>query len=331
VSRIPARWAAAGATATLAILALSACTGQPVTGAGSTVNNAAAGDDTGRTYALVVHAVPGDAFWDVVKSGAEAAGALYGSTISYQGDPDVQKQSQLIETAIAAEVDGIIVSMANPAGLSGALADAVAADIPVITINSGAEESAALGALTHVGQGEFLAGQGAGSQLAAASATKVICVIHEAGNAGLEDRCAGAADSLGGSLTNVQVDIANVADAQNTIKSALLADPEIDGVLTLNSAIGVAAAQAAAEARSDAKIGTFDVSADVTRLIEDGSILFAVDQQPYLQGYLPVSFLELFYTNGNVVGGGQPVYSGPGFITEDNAGQVAEYAGLGTR
>jgi simple sugar transport system substrate-binding protein len=330
VSRIPARWAVAGAAAAVTLLSLSACTGQPVAGAGGNPAGGA-GAETGRTYALIVHAVPGDAFWDVVKSGAESAGGIYGSTVTYQGDPDVQKQGQLIETAIAAGVDGIIVSMANPEGLSGALADAVAADIPIITINSGAEESAAMGAITHVGQTEFLAGQGAGDKLTEAAAAKVICVIHEAGNAGLEDRCAGAADTLDGTLTNVQVDIGNLADAQNTIKSALLADPSIDGVLTLNSAVGVAAAQAASEAGSDVEIGTFDVSADVTALIEDGSVLFAVDQQPYLQGYLPVSFFELLYTNGNVVGGSQPVYSGPGFVTKENAGQVAEFAGNGTR
>ncbi|WEO78841.1 substrate-binding domain-containing protein [Cryobacterium sp. SO2] len=328
MSRIPARRTVSAAAATLALLALTACTGQPVAVGGS---GAAPAGDSGRTYALVVHAVPGDAFWDVVKTGAESAGAIYGATITYQGDPDVQKQSQLIETAIAAKVDGIIVSMANPDGLRGALADAVDADIPVITINSGAEESASVGAMTHVGQSEYLAGQGAGTKLTEASAKKVICVIHEAGNAGLEDRCRGAADTLDGTMTNLQVDIANVADAQNTIKSALLADPSIDGVLTLNSAVGVAAAQAVAEAGSDAQVGTFDVSADVTSLIEDGSILFAVDQQPYLQGYLPVDFFELFYTNGNVVGGNQPVYSGPGFVTKDNAKQVAAYAGNGTR
>lgn len=328
VSRISARWTVSAVGGTLALLALTACTGQPVAGAGA---GAAAAGDSGRTYALVVHSVPGDAFWDVVKTGAEAAGARYGATVTYQGDPDVQKQSQLIETAIAADVDGIIVSMANPEGLAGAITDAVAAEIPVITINSGAEQSQALGAMTHVGQSEYLAGQGAGTQLTEAGAKKVICVIHEAGNAGLEDRCRGAADTLDGSLTNLQVDIANVADAQSTITSALLADPSIDGVLTLNSAVGVAAAQAVAEAGSDARIGTFDVSADVTDLITDGSILFAVDQQPYLQGYLPVDFFELFYSNGNVVGGSQPVYSGPGFVTKENAEQVATFAGNGTR
>jgi simple sugar transport system substrate-binding protein len=305
-------------------LALAGCTAP-------TAGSAAGAASSDRTYALVVHAVPGDPFWDVVKSGGEAAAELNGVKLTYQGDPDVAKQSQLIETAIAADVDGLIVSMANPAGLSGAIESAVAAGIPVITINSGAEESAALGAITHVGQSEFLAGQGAGTKLAEAGAETVICVIHEAGNTGLEDRCGGAADTFGGSMTNLQVDVANLADAQSTITSALLADPSIDGVLALNPAVGVAAAQAVEAAGSAAQVGTFDVSADVTSLISDGSILFAIDQQPYLQGYLPVDFFELYYRNGNVVGGGEPVYSGPGFVTQENADQVAEFATNGTR
>ncbi|MDH6237788.1 substrate-binding domain-containing protein [Cryobacterium sp. CG_9.6] len=310
------------AAATVPLL-LSGCT--------PTAAPTSAAESSERTFALVVHSVPGDPFWDVVKSGAEAAAEVYGATITYQGDPDPQKQSQLIETAIAADVDGIIVSMANPDGVKGAIADAVAAKIPVITINSGAEESAAFGAMTHVGQSEFPAGQGAGQQFTDAGATNVICIVHEAGNKGLEDRCAGAADTFGGAIKNVQVDVANIADAQNTITSALLADPSIDAVLTLNPAIAVAAAQAVEEAASSAQVGTFDVSSDVTKLIQDDKILFAIDQQPYLQGYLPVTFFELYWSNGNIVGGGAPVYSGPGYITKENASQVAEYAGNGTR
>ncbi|TDW29420.1 substrate-binding domain-containing protein [Cryobacterium psychrophilum] len=306
-------------------LVLSGCT--PT--AGTTSGKAADAGD--RTYALVVHSVPGDPFWDVVKSGAEAAATSDGATITYQGNPDPQKQSQLIETAIADKVDGIIVSMANPEGVQGAIADAVAAKIPVITINSGSEQSAAFGAMTHVGQSEFPAGQGAGKQFNDAGVQNLICIVHEAGNKGLEDRCAGATDSFGGTVKNIQVDVANIADAQNTIKSALLADPSIDSVLTLNPAIAVAASQAVAEAASTAQVGTFDVSSDVTSLIEEGKILFAIDQQPYLQGYLPVTFFGLYWSNGNVVGGGAPVYSGPGFITKENAAQVAEYAVNGTR
>lgn len=308
-------------------LALAGCTATADTTPVST--NSAAGAKI--TIAVVTHGTPGDSFWDVVKSGAERAGKDLGVTVTYQGDGDPVKQSQLIDSAVASHVTGLIVSMANPDGVKDSVESAVKAGIPVITINSGLEQSAAFGAETHVGQSEFIAGQGAGKKLADAGVKNLICVIHEAGNSGLEQRCKGAADTLGGGVANVQVDIANVADAQNTIKSQLLADPSIDGVLTLNPAIAVAASQAIDEASSKAKLATFDVSADVTSLIEKGKVLFAVDQQPYTQGYLPVVFLTLQARNGDVVGGGQPVYSGPGFVTKDNAAQVAKFAKNGTR
>lgn len=330
-------------------LALTACstdagtadgaagTGDPVaedaSGGGSEepAGAAAASGSEDVTFAVVTHGTPGDAFWDVVKSGAEQAAEDLGVSVTYQGDGDPVEQSGLIDSAVASGADGLIVSMANPDGVRDAVENAVAAGIPVITINSGLDQSQEFGAQTHVGQSEFIAGQGAGEQLAEAGVTNVICVIHEAGNSGLEERCEGAGDTLGGTVTNVQVDIANVADAQNTIQSTLLADPSIDGVLTLNPGIAVAAAQAVEEASSDATLATFDVSADVTQLIEDGAILFAVDQQPYSQGYLPVTFLTLQVRNGDQVGGGQPVYSGPGFVTQENAAQVAEFAANGTR
>ena len=308
----------------VASLALTGCTATETDADGG-----AAGEPV--TIAVVTHGTAGDSFWDVVKSGAEQAGTDLGATVTYQGDGDPVKQSQLIEAAIAAQPDGLIISMANPDGVKSAVEKAVAAGIPVITINSGLEKSVEFGAQTHVGQSEFIAGQGAGEQLAAANVTNVICIIHEAGNSGLEERCTGAADTVGADVSNVQVDVANLADAQNTIKSKLLADPSIDAVLTLQTGVAVAASQAIDEAKSPATLATFDVSADVTRLIQGGKILFAVDQQPYSQGYLPVTFLTLQKRNGDVVGGGLPVYSGPGFVTKDNAAQVAKFAKNGTR
>ncbi|WP_353651151.1 sugar ABC transporter substrate-binding protein [Nakamurella sp. A5-74] len=282
------------------------------------------------TVAVITHAAPGDSFWDVVKSGAEAAGKQENVTVTYAGDPDPAKQSQLIDNAIAQGVQGIAVSMANPDGVKDAIARATAKNIPVITINSGLEQSKAFGAITHVGQSEELAGEGAGSKFKELGGTKMLCVIHEAGNVGLEQRCAGAAKTFG-SVENLQVDVSNAADAQNTIKSKLLADKSIDAVLTLNPVIGKAAVAAVGEAKSTAKIATFDVSTDVLDAVIGGQILFAVDQQPYLQGYLPVVFFALKVRNGNDVGGGQPVYSGPGFVTKDNAAQVKQFAAAGTR
>ncbi|WP_159622345.1 sugar ABC transporter substrate-binding protein [Ruania rhizosphaerae] len=315
--------------APLALAGCSTASEEPTTAGGT--GDSGSGSSGGETIAVVTHGTPGDAFWDVVKSGAEQAGDDLGVTVTYQGDGDPVEQSQLIQAAVASDIDGLIVSMSNPDGVRGAVEEAVAAGVPVITINSGLEQSQEFGAQTHVGQSEFIAGQGAGEQLGEAGVTNLVCIVHEAGNTGLEDRCAGAADTMGGTVSNVQVDVANVADAQNTIESQLLSDDSIDGVLTLNPGIAVAAAQAIESSGSTAQLATFDVSEDVLELVQDGGIIFAVDQQPYAQGYVPVSLLTLQARNGDVVGGGHPIYSGPGFITQENAAQVAEFAENGTR
>jgi simple sugar transport system substrate-binding protein len=207
----------------------------------------------------------------------------------------------------------------------------VSRGIPVITINSGADQSKAFGAITHIGQDEYVAGQAAGKKLKSEGLHKILCVVHEAGNVGLEQRCKGAANTFGGTVQNLQVDINDLQTAQSTIKSKLQADKSIQGVLTLNPSVALAAVQARDDAGSKAKIATFDLSADVVKAVEDGKVLFAVDQQPYLQGYLPISFLYLYATNQNEVGGGKPVLTGPALVTKDNAARVAQLATRGTR
>ena len=318
------RWLAALAVIPLA---LTGCTAT----VGNSSETPAAGSAGDMTIAVISHGTPGDTYWDVVKSGAIQAGKDLGIKITYQGDGDPVKQSQLIDSAVASHVDGLVISMANPDGLKDSVEKAVAAGIPVITIDSGLEKSKEFGAITHIGQSEYIAGEGAGEKMKEAGLTNVICVIHEAGNTGLEDRCRGAKDTFGGTVKNIQVDVSNVADAGNIITSTLLADPSIDGVLTLGPPVAIAASQAIDEAKSSAELATFDLSEDVTKLISDGKMLFAVDAQPYLMGYLPVVFIMLHKTNGNEVGGGQPVYSGPGFVTKDNVAQIEEFAKNGTR
>ncbi|WP_049569664.1 sugar ABC transporter substrate-binding protein [Nonomuraea sp. SBT364] len=312
-------------------LALTACSApageQTRTTAAGTAPTAAGGG----TYAVITHSAAGDSFWDVVKNGAEAAGKQYGASVTYQGDSDPAKQSQLIDQAVSAKADGVVVSMANPDALRESIGKAVAAGIPVVTINSGADASKAMGAITHVGQSEDVAGRGAGEQLKAAGVTKLLCVIHEAGNVGLDQRCKGAEETLGGTVERLQVDIGNLADVTSKVAAKLQSDQQVNGVLALNPAVAVAARDAIRDAGSQAKLATFDLSADVVTAIGAGEILFAVDQQQYLQGYLPIVFLHLYKNNLNTVGGGLPVNTGPGFVTKDNAQQVAELAGAGTR
>jgi simple sugar transport system substrate-binding protein len=318
-----------GIAATAALL-LSACSGtgqEPQTSSGGGSDSAS----LDLTYAVVTHSGPGDAFWDRVKSGAERAGSDYGVSVTYNADPDPAKQSQLIDNAVAQEVDGIVVSMANPDGLKSSIEKAVAAGVPVVTINSGIERSAEFGALTHIGQSETVAGEAVGDRLSEEGLTNVLCVIQEAGNVGLEERCGSAASTFTGSMENLQVDGTNDAEVKATIKSKLQADPSIDGILTLGGQYAIDAVGAVDESGSEATVATFDLSEDVVSNIEDGAILFAVDQQPYVQGFLGVTALYLDSINGNQIGGGQPVYSGPAFVTEENAAEVAEYAANGTR
>ncbi len=317
----------AGVLAVAGVLALSGCSG---TGQEDTSSQDSSSVDL--DFAVITHGAPGDAFWDVVRSGADQAGDDLGVSVAYNSDPDPTRQAELIDNAVAQGVDGIVVSMANPDGLRDSVEAAVAADIPVITINSGQSQSAEFGAITHVGQDETTAGRAVGERLNAEGQTgTVLCVIHEAGNVGLEDRCAAVAATYSGKVENIQVDGTDNAQVQDTLLSKLQSDADIGVVLTLGGQFAIAAVQAQEAAGTTAEIDTFDLSSDVTDAITAGDITFAVDQQPYVQGYLPISFLYLYATNGNVVGGGQPVNSGPAFITEENAAEVAQYASNGTR
>jgi simple sugar transport system substrate-binding protein len=284
------------------------------------------------TIAVITHG-QGDSFWSVAKRGAEAAGKDLGVTVKYsESNNDPQEQAQLIEAAVTEEVDGIAVSAPDPDAIRDSLKTATDAGIPVITLNSGAEESKSLGAITHVGQTETIAGEGAGAKLKEAGATKIICVIHEQGNVGLNQRCEGAAKGFGGDVENLQVaGINDISTTLTEIQSKLESDDSIDGVLALNPDIAVAARDAVAGAGSEAKLATFDLSGDVIKAIKDDEILFAVDQQQYLQGYLPVVFLTLNKTNLNTVGGGQFVLTGPGFVEKSNAAEVEKLAQDGTR
>jgi simple sugar transport system substrate-binding protein len=284
------------------------------------------------TIAMVTHG-DGGSFWSVAKKGAEDAAKDLGVTLKYsESNNDPEEQAQLIEGAVTEGVDGLAVSAPNADAIKGAVQKAVQAKIPVMTLNSGVGEYQQLGAITHVGQTETIAGESAGEKLKAAGAKKMLCIIHEQANVALNERCEGAKKGFGGSVENLQV--AGTSDISTTLtelQSKLESDTSVDAVLALNPDIATAARDAIQGAKSKAKLATFDLSGDVVKAITAGEIAFAVDQQQYLQGYLPVVFLTLFKTNANTVGGGQPVLTGPGFVEKANAATVQKLAEAGTR
>jgi simple sugar transport system substrate-binding protein len=284
------------------------------------------------TIAVITHG-EGDTFWSVAKKGAEQAGKDMGVTVKYsESANDPQKHAQLIDSAVTEKVDGIATSVPNADALRDPLKAAADAGIPIITLNSGQSDSADLGAITHVGQDEGVAGEAAGKRLAESASGKLLCVVHEQGNSGLEERCAGAKKGFGGEVENVQVKgVSDISTSVTELQSKLESDDSITAILTLNPDIAVAARDAIQGASSDAKLATFDLSGDVVKAVKAGEIEFAVDQQQYLQGYLPVVFLTLFNENANTVGGGLPVLTGPGFVDKSNADTVEQLATEGTR
>jgi len=283
--------------------------------------------------AMVTHGGIGDPFWDEVAAGAFAAQREFGVELFYDGDGNVNEQVRLVDNAVALGYDVLIVSLADPDALEQSIRSAVAAGLLVMTINSGEERGREFGAVTHFGQPDGVAGLSAGERLVTAGVTKLLCLIHEAGNVGLEARCANAGLALelsGGSSQRLFV--TGTADRVSTsgeIASVLQADPSIDGILALNSSIAELAMAAIDSSGSSAKLATFDVSPTILIAIEAGDVLFAVDQQAYLQGFLPIAFayfrsLEADSEASGILAGMERwaasgrLVTGPGFVDQSN-------------
>ncbi|WP_030916808.1 sugar ABC transporter substrate-binding protein [Streptomyces sp. NBC_01527] len=288
--------------------------------------------DTPRwTFAMVTHSGDGDTFWDIVQRGAEQAAVKDNIKFLYSHNDEAQQQAQLVQAAIDQKVDGLIVSLAKPDAMKDVVAKATRAGIPVITVNSGSAESKAFGALTHIGQDESIAGEAVGEELNARGRKKALCILHEQGNVGHEQRCAGAKKAFDGQMQNLYVEGTNMPDVQASIEAKLQADKSIDAVVTLGAPFADAAVKAKRTAGSKAEIDTFDLNAKVATALQDKTLGFAVDQQPYLQGYEAVDLLWLYRYNRNVLGGGRPVLTGPQIITSKDAAELAEYTKRGTR
>ncbi|MFE4826540.1 sugar ABC transporter substrate-binding protein [Streptomyces sp. NPDC056672] len=291
----------------------------------------AAVDTPKWTVAMVTHSGDGDTFWDIVQRGAEQAAVKDNIDFLYAHSDEGQQQAQLVQSYIDKKVDGLVVTLAKPDAMKDVVAKAVKAGIPVITVNSGAEQSKAFGALSHIGQDESIAGEAVGEELDRRGRKKALCVIHEQGNVGHEQRCAGAEKTFGGQLQNLYVEGTNMPDVQASIEAKLQADPGIDAVVTLGAPFADAAVKAKETANSEAEIDTFDLNAKVASALTAGTLGFAVDQQPYLQGYEAVDLLWLYRYNADVLGGGRPVLTGPQIVTEKDAGALAKYTERGTR
>lgn len=324
------RQTAAFGFAAAVALSLSACSSSQ---GGAQEEEAVGGPGAGvakterMTVAMVTHAAPGDTFWDQIQQGAEVAAQKDNVELIYSASPEAPEQARLVQNAIDQGVDGIAVTLAKPDAMESAVQQAIEADIPVVAFNSGLDEWQDMGVSMYFGQDEFIAGQAAGERLTENGAQHVLCVIQEQGHVGLEGRCAGVADTFQGTNENLYVTGTDMPSVRSTIQAKLQEDPSIDRVLTLGAPFAVTAVQSVESAGSNAAVVTFDTNAELLQAIQAGDVLWAVDQQPFVQGYLSVDSLWLANAYGASIGGGQPVLTGPSFVDDSNIDTIIESAG----
>ncbi|WP_165241474.1 substrate-binding domain-containing protein [Corynebacterium lizhenjunii] len=316
--------------AALGLLAGCSSTGGAPTSEGE--SNTAGGVDTERlVVSLISHGAPGDTYWDLVQKGAEDAARKSNIELRYSSSPQAPEQANLVQSAIDSGVDGIAVTLPNAKAIGPTAQKAVDAGIPTVGLNAGMDAYQEYGLTAFFGQEERVAGTQAGAKLKEAGAKHTLCVIHEQGNSSQEDRCAGVKEGSGGEVELLYVNGQDLTSAQATLNAKLAQDSSIDWVMALQAPVALRAVDAIADAGSKAKVATFDTNAELVDAIENGTVAWAVDQQPYMQGYMAVDALWLAHRNGSTVGGGRPVYTGPSFVDKDNVSAVAEAAKEGLR
>jgi simple sugar transport system substrate-binding protein len=325
-----------GFVALIAVLLLvaAACSSS---GGKKSEQQAAGGASAGKAntpemkVAMVTHSAPGDTFWDIIRKGAQAAAAKDNVKFQYSSDPDSGKQATLIQSAIDSKVDGIAVTIPDPPAIIPAVKKAIQAGIPVVAFNAGIGQFQESGALSYFGSDEGLAGETGGKRASDDGYKNLLCVIQFQGQVQLEARCDGVKKTFTGKWSKIYVNGSDLPSVRSTIAAKLKQDKSIDFVVTLGAPIALNAIDAIKDAGSKAKVGTFDFNPQIPPKINSGDLAWAIDQQPFLQGYEAVDSLWLYKTNGNVLGGGKPTLTGPFLVDKSNIAVVGKFAEGGTR
>jgi simple sugar transport system substrate-binding protein len=313
------------------IKSIALATGAALVGAAVLVAGPASADDQQLTFAMITHAQPGDTFWDIIRKGANAAAKKDNVKLIYLSDQTADKEAQLIDNVVQQHVDGIAVTLAFPDAEAPAVKAAEAAGIPIVGFNAGVTVWKGQGLLGYAGQDETVAGRAVGEQLNKEGAKNAICLDQQQGAVQLEARCNGIKDTFKGKMEVLYATGYDMPTVKARMQAKLQQDTSIDYVVTLGAPFAPVVLDAIGAAGSSAKVGTFDMSPVAIDLISQGKLQWAIDQQPYVEGYEAVDMLWLNIKNGDTVGGGEPVLTGPFFVTKENAAAVAKYAKAGTR
>jgi len=285
----------------------------------------------GEKFVLISHAPDSDSWWNTIKNAMALAAEQVDVDVEYRNPPtgDIGDMARIIEQAAASNPDGLITTIADYDVLSGPISSAVDRGIPVIIINSGTPEQAAkLGALMYVGQPEYDAGLAAGQRAKRDGVGNFLCVNHVVSNPVVGERCRGFADGLGVDLGKSMIDSGqDPAEIKNKVKAYLSGNPDTDAILTLGPTSADPTIQAVEEMglAGDIYFGTFDLGEEIVKAIKSGTINWGIDQQPFLQAYMPVVVLANYNRFGVLPGNN--INSGPGFVTKDGLELVEKYAG----
>jgi simple sugar transport system substrate-binding protein len=326
------RGAAVGALA-LALAAACSSQGGAQNQPGASSGGSGGGAVTGGknyTIAMITHEQAGDTFWDKIRAGAKDAAATHGIDLKYSNNQNGPENATLVQNAIDSKVDGIALTLSNAAQVIPVSQKAVAAGIPVVVFNQGFDDYTKAGSKMYFGSDELLAGQTIGKKITEEGGGKTLCVIQAQGSVALETRCKGVKEGFA-NTENLQVNGEDLPSVQSTLAAKLQQDKSITHIVTLGAPYALSAIAAEGDAGSTAKVITFDLNKDAAQAIKDGKIEFSVDQQPYVQGYMAVEGLWLNLSNGNDMGGGQPVRTGPSFVDETNIDQILPYTQKNTR
>ena len=309
-------------------LATAACSSS---GGAASQSGAAANGLPRLTFAMISHAPEGDAFFDVIRKGAQDAAAKDNVEFKYSSSGQIPDQSTFIQNAIDSKVDGIAVSLPDATALGPVVRKAVAAGIPVVAFNAGDRDWQKTGALAFYGEPEVLAGEFAGTKLNEIGSKHALCVLQAQGQVQLEDRCSGIASKFHGTTEKLYAQGTDTPQYVSTISAKLQQDPTIDAVVTLGPALGVAVQRQLEQTGSTAKVVTYAFNNDLIPLLQNGKVAFTIDQQPYLQGYLSIDSLWLYHKNKSVIGAQQSVPTGPVVIDQSNIGNILDAVKAGLR
>ncbi len=305
---------AAIAGASVLVVGIASCSGtggKPEESGGGM--GAGTADTPRAVVAMITHEVPGDSFWDLIRKGAQAAADKDNIELRYSNDPEAPNQANLVQSAIDSKVNGIALTLAKPDAMAPAVQGRPGRrEFRSSRSTPGFDNFKAMGVQEYFGQDEKLAGVAAGERLNKDGAKKVICVIQEQGQVALESRCAGVDQGFQGQSEILNVNSKDMPSVESTITAKLQQDPCVDHVVALGAPIALAAVQSVEQCRQlRARSVTFDTNAALVDAIKAGDVQWAVDQQPFLQGYLAIDSLWLYLNNKNVIGGGQPTLTGP--------------------